>query len=306
MATGVMVLGVGRGTRLLGHLSGLDKDYRATVRLGAASTTDDAEGEVTTMAPAGAVANLSEAEVMTAITGLRGEIDQVPSSVSAIKVAGRRAYSLVRSGEQVKLAPRRVTVSRFEVLALRRVGAAAGDGCGADPAGFLDIDIEVTVSSGTYVRALARDLGAALGVGGHLTALCRTRVGPFQLAAARTLADLADDLSVIPLAQAAAARFATVAVTAEQAKALALGQFVVMPSVAGATPAGGLAGPHPGAAREPRPVADAAGLVAALDPDGALIALVAPVAQSARWRPMAVFATPIPVASGAGGPSAPA
>lgn len=174
MATGVLVCGVERGTKLLGHLALDTKAYAATIRLGAATTTDDAEGEVLTTADASAV---TDAAVAAGIAALSGAIQQVPSSVSAIKVDGRRAYARVRAGEEVVLAARPVTVSEFALLARR------GD----------DLDVVVECSSGTYVRALARDLGAALGVGGHLTALRRTRVGPFVLEHARTLDELADD-----------------------------------------------------------------------------------------------------------------
>ena len=174
MATGVLVCGVERGTKLLGHLALDTKAYAATIRLGAATTTDDAEGEVLASADASAV---TDAAVAAGIAALTGAIEQVPSSVSAIKVDGRRAYARVRAGEEVVLAARPVTVSEFALLARR------GD----------DLDVVVECSSGTYVRALARDLGAALGVGGHLTALRRTRVGPFALEHARTLDELADD-----------------------------------------------------------------------------------------------------------------
>ena len=162
MATGVLVCGVGRGTKLLGHLALDTKAYTATIRLGAATTTDDAEGEVVTTADPSAVGDDAVADGIAALTG---PILQVPSSVSAIKVDGRRAYARVRAGEAVVLPPRPVTVEAFTLLARR--GA--------------DLDVAVECSSGTYVRALARDLGAALGVGGHLTALRRTRVGPFHL-----------------------------------------------------------------------------------------------------------------------------
>ena len=168
MATGVLVCGVERGTKLLGHLALDRKAYTATIRLGGATTTDDAEGEVVSTADPTAV---TDAAVAAGVAALTGAIQQVPSSVSAIKVDGKRAYALVRAGEEVALPPRPVVVSAFEVLARR--GA--------------DLDVAVECSSGTYVRALARDLGAALVVGGHLTALRRTRVGPFTLAHARAL-----------------------------------------------------------------------------------------------------------------------
>ncbi|HEX4358634.1 MAG TPA: tRNA pseudouridine(55) synthase TruB [Pseudonocardia sp.] len=181
MATGVLVLGVERATRLLGHLALDTKAYAATIRLGVATSTDDAEGEVTATADA---AGVDEADVRAGMAALTGAIEQVPSSVSAIKVDGKRAYRRVRDGEQVELAARPVTVSEFALDAVRR------------GAGYTDLDVRVECSSGTYVRALARDLGAGLGVGagvgGHLTALRRTRVGPFALDTARTLDELAE------------------------------------------------------------------------------------------------------------------
>ncbi|MFR9751832.1 tRNA pseudouridine(55) synthase TruB [Nocardia sp. 004] len=176
MATGVLVLGVERATKLLGLLTLTTKAYTATIRLGQATNTDDAEGEVLTTTPAH---HLTDPDIARRVAQLTGDIDQVPATVSAIKVNGERAYARHRAGEDVQLAARPVTVSRFDVLARRE----AGD--------FVDLDVLVECSSGTYVRALARDLGAALGVGGHLTALRRTRVGPFTLDHARTLDELA-------------------------------------------------------------------------------------------------------------------
>lgn len=173
MATGLLVLGIDASTRLLTYLVGLDKQYLATIRLGQATTTDDAEGE-----PVGAAsdtAGVTDGDIAAAIRPLTGTISQVPSSVSAIKVDGRRSYERVRAGEEVELAAREVVVSDFTVLATRRQVAAAGA-----PAA-LELDVRVDCSSGTYIRALARDLGSALGVGGHLTALRRTRVGPFTI-----------------------------------------------------------------------------------------------------------------------------
>ena len=205
MATGVLVLGVGRATRLLGHLALTDKAYDATIRLGATTVTDDAEGEVLEQHDAAAVT--AEA-VAVAVAALTGDLQQVPSSVSAIKVDGQRSYARVRAGESVELRARAVTVSRFDLLARR------GD----------DLDVTVECTTGTYVRALARDLGAALGVGGHLTALRRTRVGPFDLTAARTLEQLADELVVVPLEVAVAASFPRRELDAEEAVALSYGQ----------------------------------------------------------------------------------
>jgi tRNA pseudouridine55 synthase len=196
MATGVLVLGVERATKLLGHLTLTDKSYAATIRLGQDTITDDAEGE-----PAGgsSAAGVTEAAVEAGLAGLTGEIQQVPSAVSAIKVDGRRSYARVRAGEQVELAARTVTVSRLVL-----------DGWARPEPDLLDLDVEVDCSSGTYVRALARDLGRALGTGGHLIALRRTRVGPFTLSDAVTLDELAQRAEPvpIPLDAAVAAAFA--------------------------------------------------------------------------------------------------
>ncbi|QBS40272.1 tRNA pseudouridine(55) synthase TruB [Nocardia sp. CS682] len=178
MATGVLVLGVERATKLLGLLTLTTKAYTATVRLGQATTTDDAEGEVLSTTPA---LHLVDTDIAAHTAKLTGDIEQVPATVSAIKVDGERAYARHRAGEDVQLAARPVTVSRFDILARRDIQDGA----------FVDLDVLVECSSGTYVRALARDLGAALGVGGHLTALRRTRVGPFTLEHARTLDELA-------------------------------------------------------------------------------------------------------------------
>jgi tRNA pseudouridine55 synthase len=254
MATGLLVLGVGRGTRLLTFLVGCDKDYAATVRLGQTTVTDDAEGEVT--AAPGAAPDTA-ARLDEAVRSLTGELEQVPSAVSAVKVEGRRAYHRVRSGEDVRLPARRVRVSRFEVLDVRP--ASADDGTAV-----LDVGVRVTVSSGTYVRALARDLGAALGTGGHLTALRRTRVGRFTLDRAATLAALEgvppEDLPVVPLADAAGAALPVRHLTEEEARRIAHGQ-----AVRSAVP--GRAEP-----------------VAALGPDGALVAVLDERADQARSR----------------------
>jgi len=204
MATGVLVVGVGRATRLLGQLALTDKSYEATVRLGQTTVTDDAEGEV--IARLGAP-GLSDEAIEPALAPLRGRIEQVPSSVSAIKVGGVRSYARVRSGEDVALAARPVTVSRFEVLARHdRV---------ADGVPVVDLEVLVECSSGTYVRALARDLGIALGVGGHLTALRRTRVGPFTMAETQRLDG--PDLVVTPIAEVARRCFPSLDLTPEQA-----------------------------------------------------------------------------------------
>ncbi len=222
MATGVLVLALGRATRLLTYVAGTDKAYQATIRLGQATVTDDAEGEVISSADASFV---TAEMVQSELAALTGEIDQVPSAVSAVKVAGRRAYARVRSGEQVELAARRVTVHRFELRDLRHPAS-----------GLVDCDVEVECSSGTYVRALARDLGAALGVGGHLTALRRTRVGSFTLDDAVTLQELQnrEDPVVLPLAQTVRRCFPTRSVDHQDAVALAYGKPLSAVGIAGA------------------------------------------------------------------------
>lgn len=193
MATGVLVVAVGRATRLLTYVIGVDKRYTATIRLGQATLTDDAEGEVISTAPAG---HLTEAAIRAGLAALTGDLQQVPSAVSAIKVEGRRAYKRVRQGESVVLAARPVTVSRLDLVAIRR-----------PLPGLVDVEVDVACSAGTYVRAIARDLGVALGVGGHLTALRRTAVGQFSLEEAATLDQLEDRVSeVVSLPIAAAAR----------------------------------------------------------------------------------------------------
>jgi tRNA pseudouridine55 synthase len=177
MATGVLVVGIERATKILGLLTTTDKSYAATIRLGQTTSTEDADGEVLQSVSAG---DVTDAQIGDAVAALRGEIAQVPSAVSAIKVGGQRAYKLAREGQVVELAPRPVRIDRFDILAVRRHDD------------LVDVDVEVDCSSGTYIRALARDVGAALGVGGHLTALRRTRVGGFGLDQARTLEGLAE------------------------------------------------------------------------------------------------------------------
>lgn len=205
MATGVLVLGVDRATRLLGHLMLTEKAYDATIRLGVSTTTDDAEGEVTASASTGAV---DPAEVRTALARFVGHIEQVPTAVSAIKVDGKRAYARVRDGEQVELKARPVTIHELVVHEVA----------------LPDVRVSVRCSSGTYIRAIARDLGAALGVGGHLTALRRTAVGSFDLGVARTLEELADDFAVLPIADAARATFPGVDLDADQAGQVRVGR----------------------------------------------------------------------------------
>jgi len=213
MATGVLVLGIGRATRLLGHLALATKAYDATIRLGQATITDDAEGDVTMKADASGVDDADIAEVCATYLG---DIQQVPSSVSAIKIKGERAYTRARAGEQVDLPARPVTVSQFSVHATRRSGE------------LVDIDVTVECSTGTYIRALARDVGADLGVGGHLTALRRTRVGPYRIERAHTLDELAglepEQQPVEPLDAAAAANFTSFTVPAAQEFAIRNGR----------------------------------------------------------------------------------
>ena len=177
MATGVLVVGIERATKILGLLTATDKSYAATIRLGQSTSTEDAEGELLQSVPAD---DVTDAAIDEAVARLRGDIEQVPSAVSAIKVDGQRAYKLAREGKTVELAARPVRIDRFEVLATRRHDSV------------VDVDVEVDCSSGTYIRALARDVGATLGVGGHLTALRRTKVGRFGLGEAHTLEHLAD------------------------------------------------------------------------------------------------------------------
>jgi tRNA pseudouridine55 synthase len=188
MATGVLVIGIGKATRLLGYLALADKAYSATIRLGIVTVTDDAEGEVVTAVGA---ASLTNADIDAATARLRGGILQVPSAVSAIKVEGVRSYARVRAGDQVDLPARPVHVERFSPVAAR-----ASEVSGVR---VLDLDVEVECSTGTYVRALARDLGSALEVGGHLTALRRTRVGSFTVDEAQTLDEAAEELRILPL-----------------------------------------------------------------------------------------------------------
>ncbi|HSZ43679.1 MAG TPA: tRNA pseudouridine(55) synthase TruB [Trebonia sp.] len=257
MATGVLVIGVEKATRLLGHLMLTRKVYAATIRLGQSTSTDDAEGEPTGGKPASGV---PRAALDAEIAKLTGEIMQVPPGVSAIKVDGQRAYKLTRAGAAPELSARPVTVHDFSVTGVR----LAED--------FLDVDAVVRCSSGTYIRALARDLGAALGTGGHLTALRRTAVGPYDLSAARTLEDLAITTVVTPLAEAASAAFPRADLTEQDAARLAHGMRVAAPAEVAASVS---AFPAPDAP------------VAAFAPDGTLIALV--TINSGRLRPLAVF-----------------
>ncbi|MDO4784620.1 MAG: tRNA pseudouridine(55) synthase TruB [Propionibacteriaceae bacterium] len=242
MATGVLILGVNRATRLLGHLALHDKRYLATIRLGQATTTDDAEGEVVAQADA---SHVTEEQVRAQLARLTGNIMQRPSSVSAIKVGGKRAYARVRAGEQVDLPARAVTVTRFDLLTL---GPAPAHGGGESPladaggeaphGGLVDLDVDVECSSGTYVRALARDLGAALGVGGHLTMLRRTRIGRYPLDLAQPIDQEAPPL--MTMADAARLSFPCVEVSASQATEIGYGRALPLPVPADPT---GMIGP---------------------------------------------------------------
>lgn len=243
MATGVLVLGVGRATRLLTYVVGADKEYRATIRLGVGTTTDDAEGQTVAVADASGV---GRERLDAEVARLTGAISQVPSTVSAIKVDGKRAYALARAGAEVELAARPVVVSRFVVQEVRGGFADLPDG--ASP--VLDVDVTVVCSSGTYVRALARDLGAALGVGGHLTMLRRTRVGGYGIDRAATLDELAAQvdrdgvLATLPLADAARAILTVRELDEAETRALSYGQWIAAsgtPSTTAAlSPAGDL------------------------------------------------------------------
>jgi tRNA pseudouridine55 synthase len=248
MATGLLILGVGTATRLLGYVGGHDKTYEATIRLGQTTVTDDREGEVLSTT---STAHLDDSAVRAALAAQTGPLQQVPSSVSAVKVEGRRSYDRVRAGEVVELAPRSVTVHRLEVHRITR----------PEP-DVVDVDVTVACTAGTYIRAIARDAGAALGVGGHLTALRRTVSGPFSVAQAGPVEEAAAALTagggagVLGLTEAATAVFATRALTVEEARALGYGQRIAATGVPG--------------------------LHAAVDPDGRLAALVEDAGATAR------------------------
>ncbi|WGL53758.1 tRNA pseudouridine(55) synthase TruB [Nocardioides sp. BP30] len=215
MATGVLIVGVERATRLLGHLMLTEKRYDATVRLGVTTSTDDAEGEFVGM---WSTATLDEDQVRAAFAEQVGDLLQVPSAVSAIKVDGKRAYQRVREGEQVELKARPVKVHELVVHRLRRDRGGPGGEL------YVDVDVSVRCSSGTYIRAIARDVGQSLGVGGHLTALRRTAVGPYGLEVAHTLEKLSEDFAVLPLAAAARRAFPVLELTEEQAQEVRYGR----------------------------------------------------------------------------------
>lgn len=234
MATGVLVVGIERATKILGLLTATSKSYAATIRLGRSTSTEDAEGEVLQDISA---EHITDEQIQGGIVPLRGEISQRPSAVSAVKVGGKRAYQLVREGQDVQLAERAVRIDRFDVRDIRRDGP------------FIDVDVDVDCSSGTYIRALARDLGDGLGVGGHLTALRRTRVGSYGLDHARSLDELAEHPQLsYSLDEACLLAFARRDITAAEAEDTSHG----------------------------RPLAAAGidGVYAATDPDGRVIALL--------------------------------
>ena len=251
MATGLLLLGLNSSTRLLTYLVGLDKEYLATIRLGASTSTDDAEGEVTASTDASAI---GDEQIEAGIVPLRGPIEQVPSSVSAIKVDGKRAYALVRDGETVELKARAVTISAFEVLEIRRSGE------------FIDVDVRVECSSGTYIRALARDLGATLEVGGHLTALRRTRIGPFSVTGAATLEDLDPVGQLLTPTSVAAELFPVFNATPQNVVDLVHGKRIDLAAFAGET----------------RPIA-------AVSPEGRLVGLLTMTGE--RAKPLINFPT---------------
>ncbi len=219
MATGVLVLGVERATKLLGHLALTEKEYLGTIRLGQNTITDDAEGEITSSADASQV---TREAIDAGIAKLSGDIMQVPSKVSAIKIDGKRSYARARKGEEFEIPARPVTVSAFTVYDVR-------DAVAEDGTPVLDLVVSVVCSSGTYIRALARDLGAGLGVGGHLTALRRTRVGPYKLDAAKTLDQLQEELTVMPVAEAAERAFPRWEVDDKRGRLLLNGVRIDMP-----------------------------------------------------------------------------
>jgi len=249
IATGVLVVGIDRATRLLGHLALTDKAYDATIRLGRSTVTDDAEGETTAEASAGLV---TQQQVLVGVSALSGHISQVPSSVSAIKVGGVRSYTRARAGEEVELAPRPVNISRFDVIDVRR-----------PTPDLLDVDVSVVCSSGTYIRALARDLGASLGVGGHLTRLRRTRVGSFGLDQAQTLEQLENEFEPVPLGKAVDASFARVDVSEDDATRIVHGGTAALPTI------------------------EAHGPFGVFGPDGRVLALME--SREGALRPLVVF-----------------
>lgn len=215
LATGLLVLGIESGTKLLTFLVGLDKTYLATIRLGISTVSDDSESQVLETASADSLALVTPERILQEISKLTGEIQQRPSSVSAIKVDGKRAYDLVREGVEVELKTRAVTIHAFEILASSK-----------SPQGFIDLKVKVDCSSGTYIRALARDLGFGLGVGGHITALRRTKIGTFDVERANNITEL-ESLRLTPLAKAAGDLFETLTLDQQQVTDLVHGKRIL-------------------------------------------------------------------------------
>lgn len=232
MATGLLLLGINAGTKLLTFLVGESKTYEATIRLGASTITDDAEGKVVAIGDASVVRSISEEQIELALSSLRGEIMQVPSSVSAIKVDGERAYAKVRGGDEVKLAARPITISRFQITSKPKLVSV-------EDAVFIDFDATIECSSGTYIRALARDLGNLLSVGGHLTALRRTRIGSYKLEDAQQLDGLSrQTLSITPMIAAVQGAFEIRPLSDQEVIDIRHGKRIVANGVSGKSIAG--------------------------------------------------------------------
>ena len=308
-ATGVLILGVNKATKLLTYLVGQDKTYDATVRLGIETLTEDAEGEHTAAHPEAVEALTAmgpermRARILEAVAGLRGDIMQVPSAVSAIKINGVRSYARVRGGEEVELPARPVTISEFTV---HSVTAGFAEYVVEDPEGehaatsvpVVDCEVTVSCSSGTYIRALARDLGKALGTGGHLTALRRTRVGAVHLQDAADLAELTarreasegplEDLPLLPLEEAARRIFGARELSAPEASDISYGRRIA-PSGDGTVVkrSAHASADEQGAIQH----ASVEGIVAGFAPDGTLVALLENKKQRGKVQaaPVLVF-----------------
>ena len=304
MATGLLVLGIGRATRFLTYLVGADKTYESTIRLGMETTTEDAEGQV--IAARGCrIDDLIEGRLQEALASLTGRIQQVPSAVSAIKVNGVRAYKRVRDGQNVELEARPVTIHELRLTGEPRQagvdlpGAAAGDALAGAEDGVggevqvVDLDVVVSCSSGTYVRALARDLGRTLGCGAHLIALRRTGVGPFDVGQAHTLTALSEQVetdaatpdprgvTTVPLEEVARRCFERLDLTEAEARGLRFGQPLDIAALERAqSPVGNAV---PVASKE----APGQRVVAGFAPDGRLVALLTP--RGSRARPVLVL-----------------
>ena len=308
-ATGVLILGVNKATKLLTYLVGQDKTYDATIRLGIETLTEDAEGEHTAAHPEAVEALAAvgpeqmRARILEAVAGLRGDIMQVPSAVSAIKINGVRSYARVRGGEEVELPARPVTISEFTV---HSVTAGFAEYVVEDPEGehmatsvpVVDCEVTVSCSSGTYIRALARDLGKALGTGGHLTALRRTRVGAVRLQDAADLAELTarrevsegplEDLPLLPLEEAARRIFGARELSAAEASDISYGRRIA-PSGDGTVVkrSAHASADEQGAIQH----ASVEGIVAGFAPDGTLVALLENKMQRGKVQaaPVLVF-----------------